>query len=151
MTVTFEPLHPGLRVEARHVARIIEGLRDRTLPKPEWTHCAHLTAAAALIDEFGEPDAAVKTPDLIRAYNEAAGGENSDSEGYHHTITLFFLKQIEQYLEPYAGEALAARVTRLLASPLAEPNYPLLHYSKELLFSVKARREWVAPDLKSMT
>ena len=36
------------------VLRIGEGLIDRTLPKPEWTHAAHFAAAVYLV--AGRPD-----------------------------------------------------------------------------------------------
>ena len=31
-------------------------------------------------------------PDLIRRYNESVGGVNSDTEGYHETITQVFIR-----------------------------------------------------------
>ncbi len=38
----------------------------------------------------------------------------------------------------------------LLSSEVVNKNYPCQFYSKDLLFSVKARYEWVEPDLKSI-
>ena len=38
----------------------------------------------------------------------------------------------------------------LLTSPMAERNWPLTHYSREMLFSVAARRGWIAPDIASI-
>ena len=51
------------------VRRIGEGLLDRTLPKSEWTHEAHLAACAWLVLE--RPDIALERelPDIIKAYN----------------------------------------------------------------------------------
>ena len=39
-----------------------------------------------------------KLPDLIRRYNESVGGVNSDSEGYHETITRVFLAGVRLFL-----------------------------------------------------
>ena len=150
MSSHFEPLHSGATVDAAMVARILDGLRARSLPKPEWTHAAHLTAAAALLDKIGLSGAEAEMPGLIRAYNEATGVPNTDSDGYHHTLTLFFLRRIDQFLTPLRNEPLSARVTQLLASPLADRSYPLIFYSRERLFSVTARREWAPPDLKQL-
>lgn len=141
------PIRAGDRVTDAMVARIFSGVRERTLPKPEWTHPAHLVFAIALIAHEGLAGAEAAAPGLIRAYNESVGGVNDDAQGYHHTITLFFLRAIDDFLAPTAAEGLGARATTLLASTLAAPDYPLRFYSRERLFSVAARRDWLAPDL----
>lgn len=85
-------------------------------------------------------------PDMIRGYNEATGGVNSDTEGYHHTITLFSLRAIWALIGSSCDDPLSALVARVLASPLREKDFPLEHYNRERLFSVEARRGWVEPD-----
>ena len=37
-------------------------------------------------------------PGIIRSYNESVGGVNSDSEGYHETITRVFLRGVRLFL-----------------------------------------------------
>jgi hypothetical protein len=141
------PIRAGDTVTDGMVAHIFSGLRARTLPRPEWTHPAHLVFATALLDHEGLAGAEASAPALIRAYNESVGGVNDDAQGYHHTITLFFLRRIYFFVTPYSDESAGARATRLLTSPLAAPDYPLRFYSWERLFSAKARREWLEPDL----
>lgn len=144
---TRAPIRAGDAVSDDDVRRIYNGIVARTLPRPEWTHPAHLVFATALLAARGLVGAERDAPGLIRAYNESVGGVNDDAQGYHHTITLFFLRRIDGFLAPYSGEPLGARATRLLASALAAPDYPLRFYSKERLFSVEARERWVEPDL----
>lgn len=141
------PIRAGDCVSDAMAAHIYDGVRMRTLPRPEWTHPAHLVFATALLADGGLQRAETSAPGLIRAYNESVGGVNDDSQGYHHTITLFFLRAISRFHAPYANEGCGARATRLLASPLAAPDYPLRFYTKERLFSVEARRGWMEPDL----
>jgi hypothetical protein len=86
-------------------------------------------------------------PDTIRAYNEAAGGVNSDTEGYHETITQVFIRAVRAHLAEHRAGTLAERVNALLASERGRRDWPLRFYSRELLFSVAARRGFVAPDL----
>ncbi len=143
------PIHPGASLNADHAAHILAGLKARTLPKDEWTHGAHLTAAVLLLDEAGLTGALTLMPDMIRSYNEAVGGVNSDTEGYHHTITVFYLCVIDDFCRRHEGAPAHARATALLGSPLAAKDYALQFYSTELLFSVEARRSYVEPDLKS--
>lgn len=141
------PLRSGDAVTDAIVSHIYLGVCARDLPRPEWTHPAHLVFASALLADRGLKGAEGSAPALIRAYNESVGGVNDDAQGYHHTITLFFLRRIDAFSRPYTAEGSGKRATRLLASPLAHPTYPLRFYSRERLFSVEARRRWVEPDL----
>jgi hypothetical protein len=74
------------------IERIALGLIDCTLPKPEWTHRAHFAAALWLLAHTDVLANAGGMAPLIRAYNEATGGENTDSAGYHETITQASLR-----------------------------------------------------------
>jgi hypothetical protein len=141
------PIRAGDTVTDEMARRIYNGVTRRTLPRPEWTHPAHLVFATMLLSERGLSGAEETAPDYIRAYNESVGGANDDTQGYHHTITLFFLRQIEAYLAAYPNCSNGECATRLLASPLAAPDYPLRFYSHERLFSVEARRDWVEANL----
>ncbi len=139
-------LFAGDPVDDAHIDHIYAGVQDRSLPKSEWTHCAHLVAGAALIDEVGLASAEQQMPDMIRAYNEATGVENSDSDGYHHTITVFLLRQIDGFLRDQADQPLCLKVTALLQSDLSKPDYLFGFFTKEYLFSVPGRRGWVEPN-----
>ncbi|HEX7884720.1 MAG TPA: hypothetical protein VF474_01970, partial [Phenylobacterium sp.] len=79
------------------IARIGRGVADRTLPKPEWTHAAHFAAAFWLLTR-PQGDAEAEMPGLIRAYNAATGVENTDTSGYHETITLASLRAARAWL-----------------------------------------------------
>ena len=130
------------------VRRIGEGLIDRTLPKSEWTHAAHFAAAVYLV--AGRPDIAPERdmPDMIRSYNLATGGENTDVAGYHETITQASLHVVRHVLAglPIAG-ALHALTNAVLDAGYAQKDWLLRHWRRETLFSVTARKGWVAPDL----
>lgn len=119
------------------------GLCARTLPKSEWTHAAHVAAAVWMLEQHGT-EAERLMPDMIRRYNRSVGTPNTDHEGYHHTITLASLRAIAHA----AGKGtLLERTNRVLAAGFDRPDWLFRYYRKETLFSVKARREWVAPDL----
>ena len=133
------------------VARVGEGLLTRTLPRPEWTHEAHLAATTYLLLKHPEIDLDTELPGLIRRYNESVGGVNSDSEGYHDTITRAYLHGIRLFLsEADIDEPIHELVNELLHSPMGKRDWPLRFWSRERLFGVDARRGWVEPDLASM-
>ena len=130
------------------VARVGEGLLARTLPRPEWTHEAHLAATTYLLLKHPEIDLDAELPALIRRYNESVGGVNSDSEGYHDTITRAYLHGIRLFLsEADRQEPIHELVNDLLHSPMGRRDWPFRFWSRERLFSVEARRGFVPPDL----
>jgi hypothetical protein len=130
------------------VLSLLGDLRRTTLPRAQWTHAAHLAVAAALIEEAQGRLPLNEMSALVRAYNEATGLPNTDSQGYHHTITEASLRAVADFLTSIPpGVSLFEKCNRLLASWLADKNWPLLHWSREALFSPEARRSWVPPDL----
>ena len=132
------------------VAAIGRGLMTRTLPKSEWTHAAHFASALWLIACCPEIDVALSMPGMIRAYNEASGGANTDTSGYHETITQASLRAARAFLAERTGLPLYAVCNELMASPLGKSGWPLAYWSRERLFSVEARRAWVEPDLQPL-
>ena len=133
------------------IERIGEGLVSRSLPRPEWTHEAHLAATTYLLLRRPDIDIDRELPGIIRRYNESAGGVNSDSEGYHETITRVFLHGVRLFLsEADTSEPLHELVNELLLSPMGRRDWPLRFYSPKLLFSVDARRHFVEPDLAAL-
>ncbi len=134
-----------------------EAIRDtgtrflaRTLPKGEWTHEAHISTTCWLILERPEILPERDVPDLIRRYNESVGGVNSDTEGYHETITQVFIRTLRRVLAESEGQGLAARVNAVLLAPEGRRDWPLRFYSRDLLFSKDARLGWVEPDLQQL-
>jgi hypothetical protein len=121
-----------------------------TLPKTVWTHSAHFAATLWLMVHRPDLDLAAQMPQFIRAYNAATGGVNSDTEGYHETITQASLRATRSFLAGFSGHSLFSTCNALLASPLGDPDWLLQHWSRERLFSVRARKHWVDPDLKPL-
>jgi hypothetical protein len=139
---------PRLFKSDAEIARVGEGLLARTLPRAEWTHEAHLAATTYLLLKRPDVDLDRELPGIIRRYNESVGGVNSDSEGYHETITRAFLHGVRLFLaEADTSEPLHELVNELLLSPMGRRDWPLRFYSPGKLFSVEARRDFVAPDL----
>jgi hypothetical protein len=130
------------------ITRIGEGLLARTLPRADWTHEAHLAATTYLLTRRPDVDLDRDLRAIISGYNESVGGVNDDTQGYHETITRVFLHGVRLFLAEADGhEPLRELVNELLLSPMGRRDWPLRFYSAERLFSVEARRKFVAPDL----
>lgn len=142
---------PRLFASDAAVARVGEGLLARNLAREEWTHEAHLAATTYLLLRHSEIGLDEELPGLIRRYNESVGGVNSDTEGYHDTITRVFLRGVRLFLsEADLNEPLHELVNELLLSPMGRRDWPLRFYTRDRLLSVEARRNFVRPDLASL-
>jgi len=130
------------------IERIAAAVLDRTHPYAEWTHAAHFAAALWLLRH---PDLLRRHGGMervIRRYNEAVGVPNSETRGYHATITEASLRATAHVLaEARPAAPLAPILATLLASPLGQSRWPLAHWSEPRLMSLKARRGWLEPDL----
>jgi hypothetical protein len=130
------------------IRAVAQGLLDATWPEPDWKHREHCIATLGLILFYPEMDLDQELPGIIQRYNVANGGQNTDTSGYHHTMTLLFLNAIRHFvrtLPPGTSPGDAARA--LLQSPIGTKEYPLRYYSRECIMSKEARRGWVVPDL----
>lgn len=122
------------------------------IPAAEWTHHVHLIVGAWHVARYGADAALDRMRAGIRRLNATHGTIDSDTRGYHETITCAFVRLLAAFLAARpADEPLAATVAALLACPLAERDVLLRHYSRERLLSVAARRSWIEPDLKPLT
>ena len=141
----FRPRFFTTDAEIEHLG---EGLLACTLRKEEWTHEAHLAATTYLLLRRPDIDLDKELPGVIRRFNESVGGVNSDTEGYHETITRSFLHGVRLFLMEADPKApLHELINELLMSPMGRRDWPLRFYSRELLFSVEARRNFVEPDV----
>lgn len=130
---------------------IAEAMMDRSLPKRDWTHAAHVAASVWITACCPHLVPERDMPGFIRAYNEATGVPNDDTRGYHATITLASLRATSAFLDEVpAGTALHAACNALLESPLGRRDWMLAYWSRRRLFSVEARRGWVEPDLAAL-
>jgi len=142
---------PRLFTTDAEIQHLGEGLLARTLRREEWTHEAHLAATTYLLLKRPDIDLDKALPGIIRAYNESVGGVNSDTEGYHETITRVFLRGVRLFLaEADLKEPIHELVNELLLSPMGRRDWPLRFYSPQRLFSVDARKDWVRPDIASL-
>jgi hypothetical protein len=131
------------------IERIGLGVLQCSLPKSEWTHAAHFAAAFWLL-RHSNLDAFHDMPGLIRAYNEAMGVANTDSSGYHETITLASLRAAHAWLTAHCDQPLWQALQSLLMSQYGKSDWLLVHWSKPRLFSTTARRAWLEPDLQPL-
>jgi len=130
---------------------IIEGFRAKTLPAKEWTHEAHLIAGLWHVANFGFDEALVKMRENIKTYNEATGGQNTDSSGYHESITVFWVWLLDEFWKSYLvdNQSFEEVCNTFLKSKYCDRNAAFHFYSREKLLSREARIAFVEPDIQA--
>jgi hypothetical protein len=137
--------------DAGELAALIAGFEDGTLPRPRWTHRAHLAVGRDYCSRMPAEAALALLRERIRRYNVASGGVNSATAGYHETITRFYVWVVGRFLreEGDASGDPAERANRLFERYGAR-DLPRRYYSDARLFSVEARACWMEPDLRPL-
>ena len=125
---------------------------EKTLPKSEWTHLAHLAVAFVELNTLQDFEKTLDSlSEKIKAYNLSVGTANTDDSGYHETLTVFWLTVVHAFHSENAHSTCEEMYRRFIGTPCASPKLPTLFYSRELLFSPQARHHWVEPDLLPMS
>lgn len=126
-------------MEQQAWAELIRRFERCEVTGADWTHQAHLAAAAWYLTHFDPEDAGRRIRSGIRKLNESLGGQNTEDSGFHETLTEFWMREVEARLR--RGE----RLEEILGLP---SGYWREFYSVDLPKSREARREWMEPDLK---
>lgn len=126
----------------------LAAFRARTLPRPEWTHTAHLRMAFLVLmeKERNYPGALACIRDGIRAYNTARGNPH----GYHETVTVAFVCLMHDRLrrDPVSGVNFAA--FRAAHGDLFHADVLLDYYTRERLYSEEARAKFLPADYRPL-
>ena len=125
----------------------LRGFEQGTLPKPEWTHGAHVAAAASYLFDSNVEAVLPQMRARISAYNVAVGGANTPTSGYHETLTHFWLLVVAELLrqrEPVSRLDAARQAVAVFAEARTLHS---LYYSGDVVNDTAARFTWRPPDL----
>jgi hypothetical protein len=125
---------------------LTRALEQGEIANENFRHASHLHVAWVYLSESASVDqASAKMRNTLRRFAASAG----KPEKYHETITLFWVHLLSFARIAASGETLEKLVE---TNPqLLEKNFPLAYYSRERLFSDKARTTWLEPDLKPLS
>ncbi|WP_435352735.1 hypothetical protein [Emticicia sp. SJ17W-69] len=130
---------------------IINGFRAKTLPVKEWTHEAHLITGLWHVANYSFEEALDRMRENIKTYNVATGGQNTDSSGYHESITVFWVWLLDEFWKANSidNQDFERICNVYLKSKYCDRNLAFNFYSREKLFSTEARLAFVAPDIQA--
>ena len=108
-------------------------------------HESHLQVAWTYLSEsVSVEEASEKMSSTLRRFATAAGVP----EKFHETITQFWMRSLALLRESDEASCFDELIRN--HPQLLEKNLPLNYYSAETLWSDRARRIWVEPDLKPL-
>jgi hypothetical protein len=85
--------------------------------------------------------------EAIPRYNISQGGQNTDTSGYHETLTRFWVERLADFVATCSAQS-SVEERALAAVTKFGPRSRLFedYYSFDVVKSLEARRAWVAPD-----
>ncbi len=78
----------SLPATEQEIDAFLAAFESCTLPKAQWTHAAHLLTGACYVHTLGQADAIKRMRTCVKRYNDSVGGKNTETSGYHETITV---------------------------------------------------------------
>lgn len=137
-------------MESSSIEKLVESFLAGTLPKQDWTHEAHLKVGLWHLLHYSPAESLQRLRRGVKQYNLICGVANTDTQGYHETITCFYVWLIEQFIKQVETKQPIDTLADELITLYGDRSFPFTYYSKERLMSKTARLQWLEPDLKPL-
>lgn len=128
------------------VITLVKRFEERALLKSEWTHTTHLTIGLYYCLRFPFGEAVNLMRKGILRLNERYDIPEAINDGYHETLTVFWMITIKQFAETSKCFSLVELANQLI-NLYNDPQLPFRYYSRELLSSPAAYKQHLPPDL----
>jgi hypothetical protein len=129
------------------IKSLVWAFENGTISEADWRHAEHLVVALYYLSNHDFETALAKMRggifNLLRAFKVDLTKEMP----YHETLTVFWMRTVDDFRGSRKGSS-PAEICRELVEKF-DKNHPLKFYSREHLFSEKARAEFVEADLQN--
>jgi hypothetical protein len=127
------------------ISELVRAFETCEIHPAEFKHYQHMAVALWYLKHLPYDEASEKMRGGIQRLAAAYG-----KTGYHETITVFWLKMVSSFLLREDSQAMVFELANKIASEYGNKNVIADYYSEEIIGSVKAKNEWVEPDLKAL-
>ncbi len=127
------------------ITAVVKSFEDGTISREDWRHAEHLTVALYYLSHHDFETALLKMRGGIFNLLKSFGVDLSKEMPYHETMTVFWMRTADDFRKSKNGASMVRICNELIEN--FDKNYPLRFYTRELLFSEKARAEFVEADL----
>lgn len=128
----------------------VRRFEDGTLPFERWNHRAHLDVAVWYLRRHPRPEALERIRGGIQRYNAAHGVEQTETGGYHETLTVVFARLVGDLLEGAPPGTDEEDLLDEVWEACGDTRLPLEFYERDTLMSWEARTGWVEPDRRRL-
>ena len=125
---------------------IVRGFETCTTRESDFPHRSHLVVATWYLNNSSASEALPKMRAAILNFLDHYNIEGK----YNETITLFWIRIVEQFLAKLPAPSSLLERTNAVVESLHDSRLMFEYYSEELLWSERAMKEWVEPDLKPL-
>jgi hypothetical protein len=129
---------------ASEIDAVVAGFENCTTGKDGFPHADHLTVAVWYLMTYPPEQAIAKMRESLFRFIDHHG---IDRQKYHETLTVFWIEMTALKLKSRPDIESIVDQCNYIRSELADKRIVNQFYSKELLFSEKAREGFVEPDL----
>ncbi len=130
----------------KEIAEVVRTFEDATISRDTWKHAEHLTVALHYLCHHDLDAATEKMRNGLFKLLGAFGVDLTKEMPYHETMTVFWMRTVADFNASKNGASFLDKANELVAN--YDKDYPLRFYSREYLFSVKARSMYLKPDIE---
>jgi hypothetical protein len=126
--------------------RFLAAFEAAAIPRDRWTHRDHVRMAFLYLRDHSFDDALCRIRSGIRALNHANQVPETDTTGYHETVTVAWAKLIRSAIQVHGPSSTFSAF--ISANPhLRHKSLLRLYYTRERILASNAKSTFVAPDL----
>jgi len=134
--------------DEKEIAEVVRTFEDATISRDAWKHAEHLTVALHYLTMHDMETATAKMRGgIFKLLTEGFEVDLSKEMPYHETLTVFWMRTVDDFRHSKSGASLLDKANELVAR--YDKDYPLKFYSREFLFSDEARAKFVEGDLNA--
>ena len=137
--------------DAAEVERLVSAFESASIAPAEWKHRDHVAVATwYLLTRPGEDAAIQAMCGGLKKFARLHGIKPAPGRGYHETLTVFWMKVINRYLETTNLDCALSDLINGVVGRFSDKGLALEYYSRALLDSPDARSGFIEPDLRSL-
>lgn len=125
---------------------LLRSFEEAIISRDDWKHAEHLVVALCYLETNDLDAATSKMREGILNLLRGFGVDLTKEMPYHETITVFWMRTAYAFSLMHKELTLVEKANGLCE--LFDKDHPLKFYSRDLLFSDRARAEFVEPDLR---
>ncbi|MBL8184677.1 MAG: hypothetical protein JNK51_07100 [Blastocatellia bacterium] len=130
------------------IDEIVRKFETCTIERSNWHHREHLLVALYYVERVGAEHAIEKMREgIFRLLTEAFNVDLTAEMPYHETLTVFWVRAVDAFRSAHPNSSLNELADEMTQH--FDKELPLRFYSRELLFSDRARETFIEPDVRA--